>query len=188
MKYVMILLITTVPFWAKTQSFKAIRIFDKGQWDIQGGVGLFPTYVADRVENIILPASLTARWMTSKNVSLGIFTGYSLSRSRRPNALCGSWYNHTYFLGLQTGFHYTKIDNWDLFGGFSLAYQHIQLKPASPDGLQIRRLCGIQPQSGKMVLTAFIEIRFAFTPRYTVFANLGYGISILQFGIGYKLV
>ena len=64
------------------QYSKPARIYGKGQVDLQASVGLFPTYIADKPESIVPPHQLGVRWLVSKQVSLGVFAGYSLSRSK----------------------------------------------------------------------------------------------------------
>lgn len=190
MKNLIIALLLISPIILHAQYSKPARVFGKGQLDIQAGVGIFPTYIADHPESIVPPLHLSLRWMVAKPISLNLFTGYSTCRSRQElvfdNAR-GRWYNETWFLGLENGFHYNKIDNWDLYGGLSLLYQHVRLETDSPELKRAMAQTGIRPQRGKMALTAYIGSRFALSARSSIFAELGYGVSLLKVGVGCRL-
>jgi opacity protein-like surface antigen len=190
MKHLIILLLLGVPLLLNAQYYKPARLFDRGQMDIQAGLGIFPTYLADRPEIIMPPLQVGARYMVSQYVSLGAFAGYSLSQSREKilhDSIRGRWFNQSYFLGTELGFHYTKIDNWDLYGGLSLLYQYVRLEADNPEFEKAMRQTGIQARRGKATMTAFIGSRFALSDRFTLFAELGYGVSLLKVGIGFKL-
>lgn len=178
------------PFLLQAQYSKPTRVFGKGQLDIQAGVGIFPTYIADKPEPVVLPLQLSLRWMATDLLSFNAFAGYSTCRSREEvmfDNTRGRWYNETWFLGVENGFHYTKIDDWDLYGGLSLLYQHVRLETDSPDLIRAMVHSGIQPQRGKMALTAYIGSRFALSARTNIFAELGYGVSLLKVGVGYRV-
>ena len=190
MKNLILTLFLISPMLLSAQYSKPTRIFGKGQVDVQAAVGIFPTYIADHPEPIVPPLHLSVRWMVARQVSLSAFTGYSTCRSREELAFDnarGRWYNQTWFLGIENGFHYTKLDNWDLHGGLSLLYQHVQLDTESPELKRAMEHSGIKFQRGKMALTAYVGARFALSPHYTVFTELGYGVSILKVGVGYRL-
>ena len=151
---------------------------------------MFPTYLADKPETFMPPLQLGVRWMIAKYLSLGAFGGYSTSTSKEKvlfDSFRGRWNNTTYFLGLENGFHYTRIDNWDVYGGLCLLYQYAQVSSDNSEFEKAMEHAGMQHSSGKMALTAYIGSRFALSGHYTVFAELGYGVSLLKVGVGYKL-
>ncbi len=130
------------------------------------------------------------RLMLKDNLSLAAFGGYSLSRSRMQelcDSVSASWLNASWFAGLQVGFHYTRVEDWDIYGGFSLAYQHIKIKVDDPGVIAAMKCRGIKPEQGNPFYTAFIGTRYALTGRISLFAELGYTVSLLQTGIGYSL-
>lgn len=172
------------------QYSKPTRIFGKGQVDLQAAVGLFPTYVADKPESILPPLQVSMRWLVSKQVSLGVFAGYSVSRSKEKllfDSMRGRWDNQTLFLGIENGFHYTKMDNWDLYSGLTLLYQHLRMETDNPEFKKAMAHSGIREQRGRMSLTAFVGARYALSSHYSVFTELGYSSSILKVGMGYRI-
>jgi len=83
---------------------------EQGQVYILAGIGLLPTYVADKPRTDIPPIHLGIRWMATNNFSLGAHAGYSRSWSSERQVcgpIRGSWFNQTYFIGIENGFHYT---------------------------------------------------------------------------------
>ncbi|MCB0551703.1 MAG: hypothetical protein KDD19_29320 [Phaeodactylibacter sp.] len=190
MKTLFFTLLLSAPVLLNAQYSKPARIFGKGQVDIQAAVGLFPTYMADRPEAVMPPLQLGLRWMAGRHFSVGIFGSYSTSTSREKvlfDNIRGRWDNTTYFLGLENGFHYTSIDNWDLYGGLCLLYQHALVNSDNPEFEKAMAHAGILHSSGKMALTAFVGSRFALSAHTNVFMELGYGVSLLKVGVGYKL-
>ena len=190
MKNFFTLLLIILPILLNAQYSEPNRTFAKRQTDIQLAIGLLPTYSADHPETIIPPIQVGTRWLITDNLSLGIFTGYSASESREQtlfDSVKGRWKNQTWFLGIENGFHYTKMDNWDIYGGYSLFYQHIMIDTDDLEFEIAMEQVGVRPQSGKVAFTAFLGTRFAFSPNYTVFAELGYGISLFKLGVGFRL-
>lgn len=146
--------------------------------------------MADRPESVMPPLQLGVRWMAAPYLSLGAFAGYSSSRSREKilfDSIRGRWDNSTCFLGLENGFHYTKVDDWDFYGGFTLLYQYTRVSTDNPEFEKAIEHAGIQHSSGKMSMTAFVGSRFALLGHSSIFMELGYGISLLKVGVGYKL-
>lgn len=190
MKTLFLTLFLAAPFLLNAQYSRPARIFGARQVDMFAAIGIFPTYMADKPEAVMPPLQFGARWMLSGHLSLGAFGGYSTSRSKEKvlfDSVRGRWYNTTFFLGLENGFHYTRIDNWDLYGGFCLLYQYTLVSSDNPEFEKIMGHTGIQARSGKMALTAYIGSRFALSEHSSVFFELGYGISLLKVGVGYML-
>lgn len=183
-------LLWLMPFLLNAQYSKPARIFGAGQVDIQVAAGIFPTYLADRPETTMPPLQLGARWMITRYLSLGAFGGYSASTSREKvvfDSIRGRWNNTTWFFGLQNGFHYTRLDDWDFYGGLSLLYQHVRVNSDNPEFEKAMQHAGIQYSTSRMAMTAHIGSRFALSSHYSVFVELGYGTSLLKAGVGYKL-
>ena len=190
MKTFTIALLCFCPLFLLAQYTQPTRIFEKGQIDLQSAVGIFPTYLADQPESVMPPVHIGLRWMVADPFSVSIFAAYSTSRSREVlsfDSARGRWKNQTLFIGIENGFHYTRIDNWDFYGGFSLLYQHIHVDTDSPKLKRMMPLYGIKARRGKMALTAYIGSRFALSSHYSVFIDLGYGVSLLRVGVGYRL-
>lgn len=178
------------PVFLNAQYSAPTRIFGQGQLDVQAGIGLFPTYIADRPEAIVPPVQLGVRWLLTDNWSIGLSGGYSTSRSREKlatDSIRGRWLNETIFFGLENVFHYTKIDNWDLYGGFSFFYQHVWLDADNPEFWKAMLRTGVKESRGRTSLSTFVGARFALSPNYSVFTELGYGISMLKVGAGYRV-
>jgi hypothetical protein len=190
MKNFTLLFFAIYPFILNAQYPAPARVFGEGQVDIQVALGIFPTYIADRPESIMPPVHLGVRWLRYKYLSLGAFSGYSQSQSRDMlllDSIRGSWVNQTWFLGLESGIHYTRLDNWDLYGGLTLLYQHVWLNASSPEFEKALTNVGIKNRQGRATITAFVGSRFALSSRYNVFAELGYGVSLLKVGMGVRL-
>lgn len=105
-------------------------------------------------------------------VSLGGYLGYKSYTSNR--AFGGATYKYNYtIIGVRGAFHYTGLDveNLDVYGGAMLSYNIASIDSGYAGGLDSR------PSA-----TVFVGGRWYFTENLGVFAELGYGVSILSIG------
>lgn len=109
-------------------------------------------------------------------VSLGGYLGYK-SYTSEPLFGGGRYdYNYT-IIGARGAFHYIGLDveNLDVYGGAMLSYNIASIDNDFADGLDSR------PSA-----TIFVGGRWYFTENFGVFAELGYGVSILSLGAAFR--
>ncbi len=110
-------------------------------------------------------------------VSLGGYLGYKPYKSESWN---GTKFNLNYtIIGVRGAFHYIKLDveNLDVYGGAMVSYN---LVSASLDDDAISNL------DSRPSATVFVGGRWYFGDHFGVFAEAGYGVSILSLGAAFR--
>ena len=190
MKKLILVLIIFIPLFVSAQYSNPNRIFGKGQADVKAGIGLFSTYLKDNPRTIVPPLSISADWFVSRNTTLGLEVGYGKFESNNLNTISEDvikGINTTLVTNLRVGFHYVNTDNLDVYGGFSLGYQHVSMDLDDQSSAKSVDNLGIQETQGSMVYTAFVGTQYAITPKFSIFGELGYGISILKVGFSHNI-
>lgn len=92
----------------------------------------------------------------------------------------------TYFIvGARGTYQYSVSDKFDVYGGLLLSMNFSSFKNESNDPYWNNY--NYNYGGSNLGLTAFCGARYGFTENLGAFAELGYGISYLTLGIGYKL-
>ena len=164
------------------------RIFEKGQFDVNLGIGVVPTYLMDGGKTITPPLSLGLDYLLNEKISVGLIYGHSVSEGVPElisDGVLTARNNHTSVFGLRGAMHVTKFDNWDIYGGFQLAYNHIKIDSKAP--AQFDQNKGIEPEKSTVSYTGFVGAKYAFAKRFHAFSEVGFDISIFKMGIGIQL-
>ncbi len=159
------------------------------KYDISAGIGLFPTFLKDEGRMIVPPLSLTADYRVAPNFSVGLFLGYSSTESNQAqidDEEAVLFRNRFSSVGLRLAAHTTGFENWDIYGGLTFGYMHsnIDAEQAMLEKMALQK--GIRPSSGKLVMTGFLGSRVKVSRRVGIFAELGFGVSLVQTGISYR--
>lgn len=184
--------ISFFPFISNAQQYsRPNRVFGNKQADIKMGVGLLPTYIADGAKTVFLPVTVGAEYFVADNISLGANMGYTACESKpeiNNEELTQPLTNNTIHFDARIAFHCTRVRDFDFYGGFALGYEWVRVK-AESEALQeeLAYHHGIHERTGNMLYTGFVGMRYAPSKKYTLFSELGYGISILKVGVGYRI-
>ncbi|GJM35654.1 MAG: hypothetical protein DHS20C18_46550 [Saprospiraceae bacterium] len=174
-----------------SQYKKPNRIFKKGQADIFAGFGLLPTFLKDRATQELPPLSLRYENRLANNYSIGLEIGHSISTTdaRDPTFEAKNYRNRFYYVGLRNTVHCNceAFDNWDIYGGFSLGYNLTNISVIEGAFGDFEKLHGIKEQKSKMTFHGFVGARYACNASLSFYGEFGYGISIIQLGVGYQL-
>lgn len=123
------------------------------------------------------------------SIGVGGYLGYSTNKWESawptPTGNETFGYKYSYFtLGARGAFHYQLIDKFDTYAGIMLGYSAVGSKYYGYDlGAFTPAATGV---SG-LGYSAFIGARYQVSDKLAAFAELGYGISVLQLGISFGL-
>jgi hypothetical protein len=122
-------------------------------------------------------------------VSVGGVAGYSSSKVEYPFfALNQSYsYKYSYFtLGVRGSYHFLQLPNekLDLYGGLGLGFNIVSSKY---DGTAINQVLVRGSSGSYMFLGIHAGGRYFFSPNFAAYAELGYGLGILNIGIAFRL-
>ena len=158
-------------------------------YDLSLGVGLFPTFLKDKGKQVVQPLALSASYRLAPNISAGLILGFSSTESSQTihwEPQPARLRNNFSTAGLRFAAHTTRFENWDVYGGLTLAYMHSQIDILQGDAEKWKQRYGIREHSGRMITTAFLGSRFKVGDHLGVFAELGFGVSLLQAGFSYR--
>lgn len=173
----------------------------KGDLRIHASLGVVPTYFMDRAEVNFLPTSVGVDYYLSEIFSLGLQGGYSASTSQAialADKSLVQYENQTMMLGMRAAMHSTAFERVVVYGGGMLGY-HLPIvnevaiaggatpEPVNPNGPSQTQPYRVPPATGKLVYTGFVGVSYRATTRLSGSLEAGFGVSILQVGLNYKL-
>lgn len=173
----------------------------KGDLRVHANLGLLSTYFMDRAEVNFLPVSLGVDYYLSEVFSLGLQGGYSASTS--PVVMLADqslvrYENQTSMLGLRAAMHSTAFERVVVYGGGMLGYHLPNVnevtvaggtvpEPVAPGAPTQTKPYRVPPATGKMVYSGFVGASYRFTTRLNGSLEAGFGVSLLNLGLSYKL-
>lgn len=122
-------------------------------------------------------------------ISIGGVAGYSSSKIEYPVLLQNQQYRYkyTYFtLGARGSYHFLQIPNekFDVYAGAGLGYNIVS---ASYDGPATLQGFAVASSGSYLFFGVHAGGRYYFSPNFAAYAELGYGLGILNVGIALRL-
>lgn len=167
----------------------------RGNMFIEAGVGVLPTYFKDQQQVKTLPVTLRATYQINDNISLGAYAAYSNSVSNNITYLDGSkavYTNNTFMTGLRAVANTTQFNNFNIYGGFQLGYAHSNVDAAidyteAPKSGAGAPATFFKPGGSKVNYSGFVGAYYFLNDNTGLYGEVGYGISILNFGLTYRI-
>lgn len=143
----------------------------EGAIDINAGLGLGTTLTGTGI-----PFNASLGYGINENISVGGYLGFAQTNE---DFLGGTWTYTNLIIGARGAYHYPLVEDIDTYGGLMLGYN---IASASWDGPG-----NPSASVGGLSYSAFVGGRYHFTEKVGAFAELGYGIAYLQFGVTLKM-
>lgn len=186
------LLIFTILTLGFSVSLSAQTTFNAGDIEFASGIGIFGTFAKDGANTIVPPVSARLGVRVSPNFSLAAYAAYSVSEANGIVQADGSIKdveNKYTILGLRAAAHNNPRENLDVYGGAMLGYnipdvnETVNGAPKSDetDGPSFSR-----PAENEFTYSAFVGAAYYPVKNLGIFAEVGYGISILSTGVTLK--
>ncbi|HMQ47621.1 MAG TPA: hypothetical protein PKA00_05830 [Saprospiraceae bacterium] len=158
--------------------------------DINGGIGLFPTFVKDAGKMKVPPLTLNMSYRLKENFSVGVFVAHSVTETDMVLLKSGEtakWGNSFSVVGARMAAHVRQIDPWDVYGGLSVGYSvsHIDMMVGNIQKLKDEK--GLKENSGNLLMTGFLGFRYAMAEKVGIFGEVGFGVSLATVGISVRL-
>lgn len=188
-----VILVSLIALGLSTLNAQTLK---RGDFDFAAGLGLVPTFAADNARASVLPLSLRASYRLANNFSLGAYAGFSSSEADKinlPDGRANQVTNDTYILGLRAAAHTYRYEKWDLYGGFLVGYNISDVAqsayaPAIDDEKTERPLPTFsRPAENQFTFSGFIGASYFPGKRVGVFSEVGFGISLVNLGVQFKL-
>lgn len=168
------------------------RLFKKGETDLFLQIGVVPTYLMDKSKIVLPPIGLRSERRIGRNYSLGLEAAHSKSQKTdyfKPLEEVREYANTSYFFGLRNAVHCDcrSLDDIDIYGGVTLGYSLTLIEVLNGEFGPPEWHRNIRPRRGSITYAAFMGVRYACGPWLSLSAELGFGVSILQLGVGIKI-
>ncbi len=192
-KFTLLSLLTILSFTALTAQKTELAA---GDWQFSTGVGLVPTYVADGGHTIVPPFTARLDYHLTDKITVGAFASYSKSQSNRIERLNGTTniYTSTYRMaGLRVAANTNRLKNWNIYGGLSLGYSMPQVATETfftdPDNDRDDMPTAIfgTPATNQVVYSAYLGATRYLNDKIGIYGEIGYGVSLLNVGITFRL-
>lgn len=187
-----ILIFTALTFISMSTAFSQTT-FKTGDIEFATGIGIFSTFAKDNATTVVPPLSARLGVRLSPKFSMAAYAAYSVSEINNEILADGSirdLENEFLMLGLRAAAHANPRPNLDVYGGAVIGYniptvtENIDGAPksAGDDVPSFRR-----PAENEFTYSAFVGAAYYPKERLGVFAEVGYGISILSAGVTFKI-
>ncbi|MDR1876573.1 MAG: hypothetical protein LBQ84_03020 [Flavobacteriaceae bacterium] len=181
-----------------TFKVNAQEVFGKGDNVISVGVGIGSHLSGSGFKNTIPPLSISwehgvvdGLFGGNGAIGVGAFIGYSASKYEGKYWSNYSYeYKYTYLIiGAKGNLHYGFSSKWDGYAGVSLGYDIINATYS--DNLKDNSFGNsfskaVAAESSEVFFAFNVGTRYQFSDQWGAFAELGYGLAILQLGVSYK--
>ncbi len=166
--------------------------FQKGQTDLFMQVGVLPTYLMDKAKIVLPPIGLRAEHRFGRQYSFGVEVAHSVSQKTdffTPTEEVREYQNTSYFVGLRNAVHCDcqRAENIDLYGGLTLGYNLTYMEVLNGEFGPPEWHRDIRPRRGSLTYSGFLGIRYACGPWLSLSGEIGFGVSLVQLGVGIKI-
>ena len=167
--------------------------YKKGDIEVAAGIGLMNTFIDKNTEAALPPVSITLGYRVKKTISVGTYLGYSKTNytppveniQGKPDAR-PSFTNNYFQVGFRGQGHYSQ-DRLDFYGGAMIAY-NFSVNDFENLGAS-NRLEGIVAEKFKdqVTFSGHIGMKYLLSEHVGIYGEVGYGVSIFNFGITTRL-
>jgi len=160
------------------------------QLEIKAGLGVLPSFLKDKSENIVPPLNLGIQYDFNQKISLEGNVAHSRSRASKQY-LAGNlpyqWKNRLTVIGLKAAAHTRKIEDWDIYGGMLFNYQSSRIEIFREDTVFMQDHLGFKTRSSKISFSAYVGCCYAMSSKIGLYAELGLVASLLNIGIKFNI-
>jgi energy-converting hydrogenase Eha subunit B len=179
--------------------------FQKGQVDLNLGLGIGNTVIGPGSSGVLPPVSASLEFGITNDISIGGYLGFTKASylyygndwcGNGPGNGHGNYYNYTdtytwtYLIaGVRGAYHFgrfIKIDKLDVYAGLMLgndfASSNYSTNSVCPDHVRYN----YNNTYGGFVFALYGGARYRFTNHFGVFGELGYGVTYLNVGLNFK--
>jgi hypothetical protein len=176
------------------------QAFQKGQKDLNIGIGLGNTLVDGPAYNVWPPLSLSLDYGVTDDISVGGYFGFTGASDRYTGwenygpGNGGGYYTDTYrwtyfILGVRGAYHFgkfIKVPKLDTYAGLMLGYDfaHYSYSTNSPNPDHVDNSYATY---GGFAFSIYGGARYRFNEKIAGFAELGYGVSWFTLGVNFRL-
>ncbi|KAA3634274.1 MAG: hypothetical protein DWQ02_11695 [Bacteroidetes bacterium] len=182
----LVFLLVATQFAVAQSKSKAFKPMKYPYFEASASIGMLPTFVKDISRSEVPPVAVNVSYRINERFSAGLFGGYTQAMSNPDMFRDGQpmTFNTKFsMLGARFAVHSTKYKRWDVYGGFGLNYTHTDIEVLHGDVEKLKKHKRFEPCKGRIMMSAFVGSKYAINPSFSVFGEVGYGISLLNLGV-----
>ncbi|MEZ4953496.1 MAG: outer membrane beta-barrel protein [Saprospiraceae bacterium] len=169
-----------------------------GKLSFSAGIGVLPTFLNDDVSVNTPPVSIRLAYQASPIFQLSGYAGYTASTSNSPFIISDGQSslisNKQLLVGLRGELRKEVGKKFDVYGGGMLGFLHSSTREFDKNTNEtiVREIDGPTPYDpnqpkGRFNYSGFVGTTYYFTKGVGIFAEAGYGVSLLNTGVTIKL-
>lgn len=199
MKNILFVLLPLFFFTLTSVNAQNNQVYKKGNFNTSIGIGLLPTYFADNATVNMMPVNIKIGYNIKDHFNVNLYTGFSSSTSKVVKDFEGNsrnYKNNFLMVGLRSELHAVKSEKFDIYGGFMLGYnkafitETIYEKGDTESTIDVpstSKPTNFKPSGSKVLFSGFIGATYFVKPKLGIYAEVGYGVSLVNVGIAFKL-
>ncbi|GHT69274.1 hypothetical protein AGMMS50239_35770 [Bacteroidia bacterium] len=165
------------------------QLFSKGDKVINLGIGV-PSYLGGSGYETKIPlvsgsfdyGLLDGLLEGKASIGVGGYLGYTSNRFNIKYTGGNYGYDFSYLIiGPRASFHYNPIDKLDTYGGLLLGYNIVSSSTYGRADQYVK-----PDNESRFTPALYVGARYYFVDNIAVFAEVGYGISLIEVGISFK--
>ena len=176
-------LLISIIFISGSENAVAQRLaFEEGDKVLRLGFGLGGGFYTGTLE--VPPIQGNFEYAVTEDISVGGIIGYASSYYQMYGASGGGigGINYSYLLiGGRGNYHFATSDRWDPYAGITLGYNNITFTDNTQNSYTF-----ISPATSMVLYGAQVGSNYYFTENFGAWAEIGYGIGVLNIGAAYK--
>ncbi len=159
------------------------------KFEVSAGIGLLPTFLKDKKQVNVLPASLTIDYRVNKKFSVGLLVGYSKATTNVYDKIMENPAMVTNDFSVATArvaIHNMTYKKWDVYGGIALGVAHSKFTVKDGDVSKLIKHKKFTPTKTSFLPGAFVGARYDIASNLAIYGEVGTGLSILSIGMTKK--
>lgn len=166
-----------------------------GKLNLSAGVGFEPTTLMDKATINTLPLTFKLGYQISPMFSLNALGGYSSTISEPTvinDGLAIQTANESKFLGLRGELKKGMGERFEVYGGATLGYMRQNIQEKTTTGRDYSPIPGTPTKQdpnapkGRLMYAGFVGTTFFVHKHVGIYAELGYGVSLLNGGVTFR--
>lgn len=173
-----IVIVSSISVFAQT--------FEQGKKYAHLGIGIGSAYSFSDSKMGIPPIHASLEVGITENIGIGGLVGYTSSKYEQ--SFLGdsySWKFSYLILGARGAYHFTTVEQCDLYAGVMLGYNVASAKFESTNSELEKYVT--EPKVGGVAYAGFVGARKNIGENFTIFGELGYSIAYLSAGVCFNL-
>jgi hypothetical protein len=162
------------------------QTFENGAGYLHAGIGFGSPYAYSGAKMGVPPVHLSFEKGVTENVGIGGLIGFT--SAKYESSILGTTYgwNFKYILvGARGAYHFTQVEQADVYVGGMLGYNIASAKFTSNDATLSQYVT--EPKVGGVAFGGFVGARKSVTESLTLFGEVGYNIAWISAGLCFNL-